>query len=480
MKPFRMDLSQFKKVGSGKGFSQFKHPAGHMIHLAHGGLTPSQKRDLEEMPHYADGTDEEPVSSPAVETAPQSSQMPPTQDTEQGILSDIQKNQAQSTQNNDGELKSQSSPDMFGARDYQQGLGFQLAGQQAEANAIGRQGQIQAGAARNFQQNMQSEQDKFNQNYQALDNETNQAVRDARNQHIDPSKYLNDMSAPAKVSTAIGLILGGMGGAITGQGNPALQFLQSQIQNDVNAQFQNMSQKNNIMHSYFQQMGNMRDAHAMTQSFYSKMYASELERAAAQTQDPLAKARLLQTSGQLIQQSAIPLSQMAFRQQMLSGQGGGGTIPPEMKIAALANDPKEAEAAQKELQAVRNHAVQRDAIVNAFDKINSENTLLGRTTRLGFKPPSMAVYQSTMMPYLKDAEGRINESELNRTDNLMPSMGDKASTVAEKRAGLLQFLNEKAPVSVHLQKYGINPNSFGANSASGMKILRELPAKAGR
>jgi hypothetical protein len=66
-----------------------------------------------------------------------------------------------------------------------------------------------------------------------------------------------------------------------------------------------------------------------------------------------------------------------------------------------------------------------------------------RAAHLGYQPASMYTLQNAIMPYLKDAEGRINVEELERTNLLMPAAGDFDSKIAEKRVGMQQFLAEK-------------------------------------
>ena len=93
---------------------------------------------------------------------------------------------------------------------------------------------------------------------------------------------------------------------------------------------------------------------------------------------------------------------------------------------------------------ISNHKVQSNVILDAFDRANQENTIGNRLMHAGYEPASVAQLKTAMMPYLKDAEGRINEQELERTDALIPLPGDAPTKIAQKRQGMIDFLREKA------------------------------------
>lgn len=71
-----------------------------------------------------------------------------------------------------------------------------------------------------------------------------------RMKDVEPGRYLTNMGPGQKVSTAIGLILGGIGGGLTHQENPALKFLTNAIDKDVEAQKANIGKENDILKAY--------------------------------------------------------------------------------------------------------------------------------------------------------------------------------------------------------------------------------------
>ena len=57
-----LDLSKLKKVSSDKDSTTFSHADGHSVKVAHSGLSPKMRKEMEAIPiHAAEGTDTVPV-----------------------------------------------------------------------------------------------------------------------------------------------------------------------------------------------------------------------------------------------------------------------------------------------------------------------------------------------------------------------------------------------------------------------------------
>lgn len=514
-----LNMSKFKKLAEDKKSATFQHPDGHQITVAKHVLSPGMRGELEKMPlHLAEGTPEGtiedssdendmpyPASNKEMAQAPEAA--PPTAPQTPTVVINNSPPQAQQTPvqpevhspanppppqvSNQGEIPAAqpnlTAPiqnDPYGTQAtmnaYGQGLQNQTQGIQGQAQAEGALGQAQA---KQLDQNIQIQQQQA-QNYQSQVNELNQErqhfISDVQNQHIDPQHYLNSMGTGGKIATAIGLIIGGFGGP----NNAAQQFLNTQISNDIDAQNKNLGKSENLLSANMRQYGNIKDAMDMTRVQQMDIVKNQLQEAAAKAATPLAQAHAQQAIGQLDMQAAPIIGQMAMRRTALAGTGTAtnptqgsaqGGISPEQKIAFLSQTPAEAEAAGKELTSVKNHSMQVDKIMTAFDQANQDNTLANRIGHLGYEPASIGVIKSLMMPYLKDAEGRINESELERTDLLIPNAGDSPQKIAEKKQGLQDFLQEKQPVPVLLPKYGIDPTMYGTHNAQGRKKIQLKP-----
>lgn len=160
---------------------------------------------------------------------------------------------------------------------------------------------------------------------------------------IDPNAYINNMGTGQKVSTAIGLILGGIGGGLTHQENPAMKFLQSQINNDVRAQEMNMGNKHTLLGALEKQYGDKQLALQSAQNIYSMKYENEMKELAAKNGSPLVQSRLLQALGPLEAQRQQNNIQMGMRSAALGQLKNGGDaaavipfiVPKEQETKAL-------------------------------------------------------------------------------------------------------------------------------------------------
>lgn len=227
------------------------------------------------------------------------------------------------------------------AKNIQGGIDQQSAGMQNQANALGALGKEKEALLQQDIQAKQQIQQDYQQNWEANNQEVQAALSDYKAGHIDPSHYMSSMGTAGKISTAIGLILGGMGGGMLRQGNPALEFLNKQIENDVRSQIQNLDKKNNLVGAYMKQFNNIQDATNMARAVQSNIVADQLEQAAAKSSNPIAQAQAQMAIGQLKQSSAQALHQISMSQSMMkmmgSASGSGGSIGQSIQAARILN-----------------------------------------------------------------------------------------------------------------------------------------------
>lgn len=192
-----------------------------------------------------------------------------------------------------------------------------------EEEKQGLQEQYQAGAAlaQGQQAALQQDQEARDQamgNYaaraQALDDERQGFVQDLQNSHIDPNHYLNSMGTMGRISSAIGIILGGGAAGATGGPNQALQYLQSNIDRDISAQQANIGVKQNLLSANLRQFGNLRDATDMTRVMQNDAVSHQMQMAAAKAGTQNAHANYMMAKGALDQKSAMLMATLNARQ----------------------------------------------------------------------------------------------------------------------------------------------------------------------
>lgn len=296
------------------------------------------------------------------------------------------------------------------------------------------------------------------QNNQAQDQQLMKAYMDKT---IDPNHVINSMSTGKKIMTSLGLLFSGIGSGLTGQKNLALEMINDNISRDLEAQKSELGKAYNAYQMHRE--GTKDEFQADLQHQKDNMIAIDaaIEQQKAKLMGPQAVAAA--TATQLgLRNQIMDLNQKSAMwnatKQALSGSGSQDPAS-KLRIMQLTGqiNPNQAEQAYKELDHAQNFETQKSNILQSFDSANKENTISGRITHLGAEPASVAALQNQIMPFLKDAEGRINETEIKRTDKLIPSPGDSQHKIAEKRKALEDFMNEKSSTST-LKSLGIEPN----------------------
>lgn len=502
----KFDLKNFKKIHEDKARAVFMHPEGHLIQVKKASLKPMHLKSLEKLPHFDDGGEVPEETIPIGQSAqiPESLAAQPQGDeinygplVAQQQAEDAPYGTAPQDTGSDQTAETQAAPSNYqiaapqrqpgsspsmqglpGYGEFKAGLGQAEQGLQEQAQANQQIGQQDVDLQSKFQNDLQSQMSDYQQKRNDIFNEVGNMVDDASMQHIDPNAYMENMSTGGKIATAIGLIAGGLASGFNGGRNPALEFLNAQIERNVQAQKANIDQKNNVMRALIDQGHSIDGAAAISTAFQQQLLASKLEQAKAMAATPQAQAQLDQAAGQLKMQSANTLNQYAMTQSLMSGSPGQSGDPASriMVLQHLGVIPNEtATQALKELGTRQNNQKEMNAVLQSFDRASNENTVLGRAEHAGFAPASVEQLRVQIMPYLKDAEGRVNEREIDIMNGLIPQPGDGPRKTAEKRAGLATFLAEKSatPTLDSLKPYGVRtPPIVGASGIPSMRGLQ--------
>jgi len=336
--------------------------------------------------------------------------------------------------------------DAFGTQAYMANLGKgvnqEMAGLQGLAAAEAATAQAQQKVLEQQAVNQQQTLMDFKTKAAALDKEINDWKKDLASQRINPNRYLGDMTTMQRVGTTIGLILGGIGGGLTRQGNPALEYLNKQIDRDIDAQKANLEQKNNLLAANFKQFGNMRDAADMTRVMLAASAQTELQLAAAKSGDEAAKARALQAVGQLNQKYAPVLSQIAMRQSLLDGvKAGRMDASTYLRAVVPENEKKDVAKEVAEAQALTHL---RDNALAAFDKISQVGTLGAQAlSPIDARAQKNALIEPLSAVLGKELAGRFTEADAATFRTLLSAEGRSAETRALQRQQLNKFLTEK-------------------------------------
>lgn len=490
-----MQLKDFHLLKEHPDHYEIGHPKGRSMRVPKAGLSEKAHSLIKGLPHFDDGG---PVGDEESIPVGQSAEIP----------SQLLNQQSQQSENNidygpllaqqqaedapygttpedqtDQATQSQSAPSNYqiqapqrnpgsntpfqglpGYGEYSSGLGQAEKGLQEQADVNKQLGQQQATLEQNFQNDYQAQLADYQQRRNEVNNEISGMVQDAQSNHIDPKQYLENEGTLGKIATAIGLIAGGIGGGLTHQGNPALEFLNAQINRNIEAQKANMQNQHNVLGALMDQGHSLDGAMQMNQAFQQQLLASKLEQAKAMAASPQAQANLDAAAGQLKMNAAATLNNYAMTRSLMQG-GQGQSGDPASRIMVLqklgAIPPETAQKALQELGSLQNNATQTQNIMAAFDKAAKENTIGNRIEHFGFAPESVNGLLTATMPALKDASGRVNEQEVAIARANAPAPGDGPTKTREKREAYQALLTGRVahPTLDSLAPYGVRAPS---------------------
>ena len=444
-----IDLKQYKKVSEDEQYVHLKHSKGHEIKLAHKALKGNLKNLISELPHYADGGDvkkedsifnipppPKPFSfSNPDETPPEliSSlfQMPTPENYGKETPPDFQpmisKKEPEIKPENINlesmavpqQAQQMQIPPVSSAAPLEQGLQQAQAGIMQESQALQQKAQAEAKIYQQQQQQQQQLMDNYQSQYNELESERKMLMDDIRNSRIEPKRYINNMSGMEKAGTAIGLLLSGIGAGLSGERNMAMDYLDKQIERDVDAQKANMGKQQNLLSALYHQYGNMQQAANMAKVFYSDLYSSKIAEAAAKSNDPLAKARANQAMADLNLKYGPMIAQNARMNTIYFGNKQG-MISAEQAVPEMFQDAGDRNKAFEELKQVREAQSQIKLVSEQMRELGK----LRSTSKLANAPfqsrERIKQLEGAIVSKTKEIFGGLSDNEIHIVKDMLP------------------------------------------------------------
>jgi hypothetical protein len=486
-----LNLSQFKKLSSDDKSTTLKHPEGHKIVIAHHALSPQHKKELAELPkHYASGGDVEEEGfekdakdayktvfgepskeeKPGVDFASQYNQ--PAADAKLSI-SPEERSGMDSVRAEEGPVSSdlgqpivgpspaslgpatlapQAQPNAMAqpadplgvgayTNDIRSGVNQYQSAVMGQAKAEGELGQRKASLLEQEQsdmQKLQAESEKRFADYMAKADAVAKAAMEGK---VNPNAYMESMSSGSKVATAIGLILGGIGGGLTHQENPAMKFLNQQIERDVEAQKANMSKQQNMMSYFVRQGESVQNATQLSKAFTANIYATKLEAEGAKMQGTMAGNIAKQKAAEIRLQYAPVLQQAAQRSALMgmankSASGSEADYQKRMNMLHAVSPEMYKEAEENYIPGVGVASIKpsdkdREALASAAQLKKSLTELQARAATIGTTIPGSEADKvnktkvAAIQLQMKNAYqlGVLSQSDLDMLDKLVANPG---------------------------------------------------------
>lgn len=480
----KVDLKGLQKVGGNDQMSILRHPKGHVIKVAHSALSEKMKKDLEGVPHFqAGGMVEEdpenyadeigkniiPMSAPPAQ-APNLQFMDAVAQKHEAQAEpalalekepEVQAPIAQAPASTPSPAAQTSEPQVSaqGADVFLKGLSQEKKGISQEADAQAAQAKATAAAEIETQQRLQSVQENYQKSLAELQSERQALQADLQNAHIDPSRFINNMSTGKKIGTAIGLMLSGLGAGGSGQQNMAEKFLRSQIDADIEAQKGEIGKKQNLLSMNMQKFGDLRAATEMTKAMQLDIAASKLRQSAEQTKEPIVRARALQAAGKLDRESAEMIDKLA-KTRAMNMQLRSGQIRPEQMIHSKIQDESERKLAREEYAGVEKLKTSARNVNDLYDQIKDVGAI-GANLPFSGSRAKMGTVRAQLTAAVKDLskEKFTDQDEKSQIWPLLPEGSDTPEQLQIKKQGLINLMKSKMGGTPTLSAYGINVDS---------------------
>lgn len=301
-----------------------------------------------------------------------------------------------------------------------------------------------------------------------IQQERDNVAHDIANGHIDPDRYVGSMGAGKKVATAIGLILGGIGGGMTHSGNPAQEFLNAQIERDMESQKADLGKKQNLLSSYQQQLRDNGQAEAMTRITLNDMMAHKIELAASKSGSPEAMMRAQQAKLGFLQNSNQLQMQMA-NSQALRGQNSD-TDPASLVPLRVPKDLHE--AVYKEIERAQDTRRMAGKISEAYNAAVEDL----KTVKGTINPVHAAALQQALMPTFKDLEGTVRQAAIDSAKkNFTPTKLDLITGDSDVRKRSLEDYIQSKASAPRAKSYGIDLDKFKSTTSD--PVMRLTPVQ---
>lgn len=472
-----MNLSGFKKLKETKEMVTMGHPMGHEIKIAKKQLSALQRKQIEKLPlHMADGGVVEAKDDSGEDVADEANQAatPPVAPVDQtgGATGTWDKPAPQTVVPTTQPIVQPEtvrapatvmSPAVDVGAAFQQGLGA-IKEQQDVSSALAKK---DAQIAQNDIDAKSALQDSVQQNLQDFKKHRDDFAQYIADHPIDPKHYQENMGVGQKVATAIGLLLGGFQGGFNKTGvNPAAQWLNEQVNKDLEGQRARQDQQKTVLGANQELYHDEVLANNAARINMNDIYDRKIQQAAAQLGTPAAKAAADAKSAEYKLQNSQLLQNSAIRASAAEAlkRGGGGLDPITLGNAGFMHP----EQATKEQASLDKQKQSIDTVKNIYSQLAKEQTAQNFTT---YSARRVAALQAQLAPLIQseDPSKRLTPDVYQKLiEPFFVKTSDSANVVLAKQQGMLNLVKQ-----AHA---GETPN-FARLAPAGLPNYNVMPAE---
>lgn len=348
----------------------------------------------------------------------------------------------------------------------QQGANAQSEGYKQTAQVIGQ----------NVMQQKQM-QDAYKLEADKITAQNTQLFNDVASSKVDPNHFWNSKSTGGKIMATIGVILGGIGGGASGTPNQALATLQNHIQQDIDAQKNDQSNKMNLYKMGLERYRDAQSAQQFATLQSNALLQGTLSKIAAQTGNSQAQATAHQLIGQLGVQNAGIRSELAMKQAAFSSMNQApsaqaGVDPNKLRLLITAGiiPKEEVPTAMKEYGEYQKLSNSLDEVDSVFKQARQDSTYTQRAAEAipgGSMLPTMrdstknfqAETNSLLDKYTKDLTGRVTPQSMENLRHSIPLAGDSPDVFNRKLQTFKDIVREAYSFPTLTTARILNPNN---------------------
>lgn len=327
----------------------------------------------------------------------------------------------------------------------------------------------------------------FRERIASYQTESDEISRAIASDKIDPDRYWNSKDTGGKISTAIGVLLAGIGQGMQGSTrNMAIEALDKSIDRDIESQKLELGKKQTLLSDNFRKQGNLMAAEQATRIQMGAIVQGKMAKIAAQTNNPIIAAQAQQRINQVGMQMAPIKTQLAQYEVKKAGAQQAlksGNIGSMINYAVPPNLQKQA---YEELGSYRHLQSQMGQVDNVLDDISKNNTISNRVMNPVQSRIAADQAQARLFPIVKAIVGeRMTDADARTlVEPYVLGIMSNKMTVDKAKSDLKTSLAAQAPgktpiLTESLGPYGITfggvPKSAGETKMKGGKPYRKVP-----
>ena len=458
----------FKKVAEDQKRAFLKHDNGHELHIAKSGLSKKHLSALEKLPLYqAEGTQDVPETQSQVSPEEYQKLAQWSQEQKSSDVPVIEPKEMPMAKEEKPVAEEKPIEEEVPQTPSEKALTPGLVPQEmprpqtlqdvlADPNAASSQKLM---AANQWFQNVQKKQQEADQLFQS---EMSKAAPQI-------PKMLSGQGFLGGLARVMGFLIGGGSQGVLGlKENPATTMFNDQINREIEAQRYEAAKKFNLYKLHMNRLGDESQAALQTGINLRQIANQQFDEMMGKTGlGPMAMQNLQVAKAQnqlALQQSQMALANMKFQTKMLQqAQAGVGGQDPASLVPRIVPEHHQ-EAVYKEIERAEDTRRMGESILNWFDKAAQQQTVLRTGAGLLRTSPAVLQLHQSLQPTFKDLEGTVRQAAMDNTfKNLTPAAGDTDATIAQKRQGLIQYLQSKASAP-RAKSFGIDLDKFQSTS----------------